>query len=45
MTAQWEIYMQTLRHAHRRKTRLMEVLDGLSPVEKHVGRENTPGKK
>jgi uncharacterized Zn finger protein len=45
MTAQWEIYMQTLRHAHRRKTRLMEVLDGLSPVEKHVARQDTPRKK
>lgn len=45
MAAQWDIYIQSLRHTHRRKTRLMEVLDGLSPVEKHVGREDTQRKK
>jgi uncharacterized Zn finger protein len=34
MAAQWEAYLQSLRIAHRRKIRLMEVLDGLSIAEK-----------
>ncbi|MDR1396647.1 MAG: hypothetical protein LBJ14_02810, partial [Desulfarculales bacterium] len=30
MTAQWDAYIESLGHAHRRKPRLMEVLNGLS---------------
>jgi uncharacterized Zn finger protein len=29
MTTQWDAYIQSLRHDHSRKPRLMEVLDGL----------------
>jgi uncharacterized Zn finger protein len=33
MAADWDAYIQSLRAGHRRKTRLMAVLDGLSAVE------------
>lgn len=34
MTAEWDGYIQSLRNEHRRKTRLMQVLDSLSPAVK-----------
>jgi uncharacterized Zn finger protein len=34
ITAQWDNYIQSLRNGHRRKLRLMEVLDGLSATKK-----------
>lgn len=43
-TAQWEASLQSLRHAHRRKPRLMEVLDGLAAKEISPTDKNTPGK-
>jgi uncharacterized Zn finger protein len=44
MTTQWETYVQSLRHIHRRKPRLMEVLDGLSSKGISAVGKNTPGK-
>jgi uncharacterized Zn finger protein len=45
MAAQWDAYIQSLRCVHRRKSRLMEVLDGLSPAEKRIARQDGQSKK
>lgn len=42
---QWDAYIQSLRHDHRRKSRLMEVLDGLSSNETSSSGQDAPGKK
>ncbi len=45
MTAQWDAYIQSLRNEHRRKPRLMEVLDGLFPAGERIARQEGQGKK
>lgn len=45
LATQWNAYIQSLRHEQRRKTRLMEVLDGLSSNETSAPGQSAPGKK
>ena len=45
MTAQWDAYIQSLRNDHRRKPRLMEVLDGLSSTGERIAGQGGQGKK
>ncbi len=45
MAAQWDACIQSLRNDHRRKPRLMEVLDGLFPTEERIARQGGQGKK
>jgi uncharacterized Zn finger protein len=44
MVNQWDAYIQSLRRDHRRKMRLLEVLDGLR-AEKQTARQDGQRKK